>query len=97
MEPLCGGFGAVKPADDEIKSLVAKVKGDAEKKLGKNFAVFEAISYSSQVVGGTNYAVKVKVGENEYIHLTIFEALPCYGGKVELSEAEGGKTLADAL
>ena len=97
MEPMCGGFGAVKPADDEIKSLVAKVKGDAEKKLGKNYAVFEAVSYSAQVVCGTNYAVKVKVGENEYIHLTIFVALPCYGGKVELSEAEGGKTLADAL
>ena len=92
-----GGFGDAQPADEEIKSLVAKVKTETERKLGKKFGVFEAVSYSSQVVCGTNYIVKVKVGENEYVHLKIFEALPCYGGKVELNEAESGKTLADAL
>ena len=96
MEVL-GGFGDARPADEEIKSLVTKVKTEVEGKLGKKLRVFEAVSYSSQVVCGTNYVIKVKVGENEYVHIKIFEALPCYGGKVELNEVEGGKTLADAL
>ena len=94
---MLGGFGDAKPADNDVKSLVAKVKKEAEGKLGKNYSVFEAVSYSSQVVNGTNYVVKVKVGDNEYVHLTIYEALPCNGGKVQLNEAVGGKSLADPL
>ena len=94
---MLGGFGNAQPADDNVKSLVAKVKADTEGKLGKTFSVFEAVSFTSQVVNGTNYHVKVKVGDNDYVHVQVYEALPCYGGKVELKEAEGGKTLADAL
>ena len=97
MEPLCGGFGGARPVDDNIKAKVAQVKAAAEGKLGKTYATFEPVSYTSQVVNGTNYKVKVNVGENEYVHVKIYEKLPCYGGTLELTEAEGGKTLADAL
>ena len=95
--PICGGFNNVQPADDKIIPLVAQVKNETEAKLGKTFSVFEAVSYTSQVVGGKNYKVKVKVGENEYVHVKIFKALPCYGGNIQLLEAHGGKTLSDAL
>ena len=95
--PICGGYSQAQSPDEDIKSLVAQVKHEAETKLGKTFNVFEAVSYTYQVVCGMNYSVKVKVGENEYIHVTIFRALPCYGGNVELTEVQGGKTLADAL
>ena len=97
MEPLCGGFGGARPADDNVKAKVAQVKAATEGKLGKTYGVFEAVSYTSQVVNGTNYKVKVKVGDNDFVHVKFHEALPCYGGKIELSEAEGGKKLGDAL
>ena len=97
MEPCCGGFGDIHSADDDIKSLVLQVKPEVEKKLGKSFNVFEAVSYTFQVVAGKNYKVKVKIGENEYVHVTILKNLPCYGGKIELRETESGKTLADAF
>ena len=92
-----GGFGGAQPADDNVKSLVAKVKADTEGKLGKKYSTFEAVSFTSQIVNGTNYHVKVKVGDNAYVHVRVYQSLPCNGGKVELKEAEGGKSLADAL
>ena len=94
---MCGGFAGALPADDDVKALVAQVKADTEGKLGKTFPVFEAVSYQTQVVNGTNYKVKVKVGDNEFVHIKFHRALPCYGGKLTLNEVEGGKTLNDAL
>ena len=49
------------------------------------------------MVAGTNYLIKVKVGPEQYVHIKVWEKLPCYGGAKELSEAHGGKTLEDAL
>ena len=95
--PICGGFNKVQPADDEIIPLVAQVKNETEAKLGKTFSVFEAVSYNFQIVGGKNYKVKVKVGENEYVHVKIYKKLQAHGNNIELTKAEGGKTLADAL
>lgn len=33
---------------------------------------FVPVSYKTQVVAGTNYFVKVKTGESEFVHLRIF-------------------------
>ena len=41
--------------------------------------------------------IKVKVGNDQYVHIKVWKKLPCYGGAKELSEATGGKTLADPL
>ena len=45
-----------------VCALNFKVKADAEGKAGKAFAQFKAVSFSSQVVAGTNYFVKVNKG-----------------------------------
>jgi len=37
------------------------VRADVETKAGKKFAEFAAIEYSTQVVAGTNYFVKVRL------------------------------------
>lgn len=94
---MCGGFGQAKDADDEVKNMVKEMKQQTEQKLGKTFSEFEAVKYTTQVVAGTNYLVKVKVGPEQYVHIKIWKKLPCYGGACELSEAEGGKTLNDKL
>ena len=39
--------------------IISKVKVAAEVKTAKNYAVFSAICYKSQIVAGTNYFIKV--------------------------------------
>ena len=94
---MCGGFTGAKNADDKVKAMALELKAQTEQKLGATFSEFEAVKYKTQVVAGTNYLIKVKVGPEKYVHIKVWEKLPCYGGAKELSEAHGGKTLEDAL
>ena len=94
---MCGGFTNALDANDEVKAMALEVKAQTEQKLGATYPEFEAVKYKTQVVAGTNYLIKVKVGPEEYVHIKVWKKLPCYGGARELTEAEGGKTLADAL
>ncbi|CAN9506294.1 unnamed protein product [Ophioblennius macclurei] len=93
----CGGLGEPKEADEEIQQICDATKAHAEEKAGKTFSVFKAHSYSRQVVAGTNYFIKVHVGGDEYIHLRVFKALPCYGGHCELHGLQEGKTEKDPI
>ena len=94
---ICGGFGGPRPADDEVKELVKSVKAKIEEKANAQYTEFEAVSYTTQVVAGTNFKVKVKVGNDEYIHVKIFRPLPVNGTELEVTDVQTGKTLNDAL
>ena len=94
---ICGGFADAREADDEVKAMAKELKAQTEAKLGATYSEFEAVSYKTQVVAGTNYLIKVKVGPEQYVHIKVWKKLPCNGGAKELSEATGGKTLADPL
>ncbi len=94
---MCGGFGWPRPADDEVKELVKSVKSKVEEKANAQYAEFEAVSFTTQVVAGTNFIVKVKVGSDQYIHVKIFRPLPCNGTELEVSDVQTGKTLNDQL
>ena len=94
---MCGGFGGPRPADDEVKELVKSVKSKVEEKANAQYAEFEAVSFTTQVVAGTNFIVKVKVGSDQYIHVKIFRPLPCNGTELEVSDVQTGKTLNDQL
>ena len=94
---MCGGFTNALDANDEVKAMALEVKAQTEQQFGATYPEFEAVKYKTQVVAGTNYLIKVKVGPEEYVHIKVWKKLPCYGGARELTEAEGGKTLADAL
>uniref|UniRef100_A0AAV2L6D8 Cystatin-B n=1 Tax=Knipowitschia caucasica TaxID=637954 RepID=A0AAV2L6D8_KNICA len=76
----CGGTSTVKPADPEIQGICESVKEKVEEKANKKYATFEAKSYTTQVVAGTNYFVKVHVGGDDHVHLRIFKGLPHTGG-----------------
>ena len=94
---MCGGFGGPRPADDEVKELVKSVKSAIEEKANAKYNVFEAVSFTTQVVAGTNFIVKVKVGSDQYIHVKIFRPLPCNGTELEVLDVQTGKTLNDPL
>lgn len=95
--PLCGGIGEAKPADDDVKDILSQVKSQVEGKTNASYDCFEAVSYGTQVVAGTNYFIKVKVGEGKYIHVRVFRPLPCNNGSLELSAVEEGKTEQDPI
>ena len=48
-------------------------------------------------VAGTNYKVKIKVGDSAYIHATIFKPLPHTQTGPSVSKVDTGKSEADAL
>merc|ERR1711990_461983 len=73
MSMRLGGWSEENPADDEIQALVDRVKPDVGNHFGKNLNVFEAKTYRYQPVSGSMYIIKVHVGNDEYIHVKIWE------------------------
>ena len=61
-----------------------------EEKRNKKYNIFEAVKFTTQVVNGVMYRIKVKIGENEYIHLKALKDLPAKGGKVTLRNVADG-------
>ena len=57
---MCGGFADTRPADDQVKAMALEMKPKVEQALGETYSEFEAVSYTTQVVAGTNYKIKVK-------------------------------------
>ena len=84
---MMGGYYKENPMDNEVRSKVTKFKSEVESRLGKHFSKFEPLSYSTQVVAGKNYKVRIAVDEGKTILVTFNEALPSAGGQQSLSEA----------
>ncbi|XP_046854795.1 cystatin-B-like [Xenia sp. Carnegie-2017] len=77
MSSMVGGISSdLHPADAFIQELIEKVRSAAENKAGVKFDKYEAVSYKTQLVAGTNYFVKVDVGDGKYVHLRVFQPLP---------------------
>ena len=94
---MCGGFTNSRPADDNVKAIALEMKPKVEEALGTTYTQFEAVSFTTQVVAGTNYKIKVKVGDENYVHIKVFVPLPCNSTEKKLMSQESGKTLNDAL
>ena len=94
---MLGGPGAVQDADDQIKAIAKGMKGEAEKALGETYGEFEAVKFTKQIVNGTNYNIKVKVGGEKYVHIKVHVPLPAKKAPNELLEQSKDKTLADPL
>ena len=94
---MTGGFSEIREADEEVKILANQMKSKVENKLGESYDIFEAVLYTTQVVAGTNYKIKVHIGDERFVHIKIYVPLPCKNAPNELLEQEKGKSLADPL
>ncbi|XP_064629085.1 cystatin-B-like [Lineus longissimus] len=93
----CGGTGEQHAAGEEECKIVAELKGDVEKRTGKSYSTFEAVAVKTQVVAGTNYFIKVRVGDGDYIHLRVFKPLPYTDEPIQLIGVQEGKSESDPI
>jgi cystatin-A/B len=56
--------------------LSLQLKENIEAEVGQQFQNFELINYSTQVVAGTVYLMRVRVDGDEYLHVKIIKPLP---------------------
>ena len=92
-----GSFNNAKEATEEVQTLAKGMKDQVEKQLGQTFDRFDAVVFSTQVVAGTNYLIKVQVGEEKFVHIKVHVPLAFKNAPNELLECEGGKTFLDPL
>ena len=95
---VVGGPSEEKEANDEVKKMTEELKVSVEEKKNTKYTTFEAVKFTTQVVNGVMYRIKVKVGQDEYIHIKALKNLPAQGGKVVLrSVADGTFKLGDPI
>jgi hypothetical protein len=73
---LAGGFHTPKEADEETQSLVNSLLEEIEERLQYKIFDIKVVCYSTQVVAGINYLVKVQVNEEKFAHIKIAKPLP---------------------
>ncbi|NWX60764.1 CYTB protein, partial [Promerops cafer] len=74
-----------------------QVKSQFESQANTNCVVFTAIEYRTQVVAGTMYFIKVQDCDAAYVHLKVFQSLPCENQGPSLVSFQTGKTRDDPL
>ena len=95
---IIGGPTEEKEATDDVKKMVEELKTSVEEKKKTKYTTFEAVKFTTQVVNGIMYRIKIKVGEDEYLHVRALKSLPVHGGKVTLRNvSEGTFKLEDPL
>ena len=95
---MVGGPAEERDATDEVKKIANDLKKQVEEKRNTTFSTFEAVKYTTQVVAGVMYRIKVKVGDDQYLHLRVLKNLPNKGGNFLLRAVEEDTfKLADPL
>uniref|UniRef100_A0A8C9PHU0 Cystatin A n=3 Tax=Marmotini TaxID=337730 RepID=A0A8C9PHU0_SPEDA len=92
-----GGLTEAKPATEEIQEIANEVKPQLEEKTNESYEQFEAVEYKTQVVAGINYYIKVRVGDDTYMHLKVFKGLPGQNEKLVLTGYQTNKSKDDEL
>lgn len=72
---ICGGHSQAKQPDQEIIGLANSLKSQIESQAGFNFADFQVLSYTTQVVAGINYRLTIQAGDKT-LEVVIYKPLP---------------------
>jgi len=63
MTSMPGGLTATKPITEEVKQIAITCRPDIEAKAGRQFMSFTPTEFATQVVAGTNFFIKIDVGD----------------------------------
>ncbi|XP_062905925.1 cystatin-B-like [Mobula hypostoma] len=96
-QTACGGVDEEKPVTQEVQQLADSVKPQVEEKAGKTFDTFVVTVYKTQVVAGINHFFKIHVGGSDYIHVKVYEKLPCHGSEKEVLGIQNNKSKDEEL
>ena len=82
---MCGGASSEMQADDEIQSIADWFRSQLESSFGREFYEFTAETYTSQVVNGVNYSIKIRTGDQEWVKIEVYKPLECSGEAMTLN------------
>ena len=63
-----GGTSNPTPVNDEVKKLADEIKPVVERKAGRKFKLWKPLQFTSQVVAGVNFFIKVEVDAG-FVHI----------------------------
>jgi hypothetical protein len=92
---MLGAPSAIK-TDEEGLQKMREYRTLVESHAVTTYPIFEPVQYTTQVVSGTNYQVKVKVGEDKYIHFKVNDPTPM-SNNLDLMEFKEPCTLDETL
>ena len=84
---MCGGHSQSHPANAEVQEMLNHHKEHILAQLAIGHHDIKAISYTTQVVAGTNYKVLVEISGKHY-SVTIFKSLPDKGTETKVTSVE---------
>jgi len=72
---LCGGTSEEKEIKEEVEKICHDLKEKIEEHIGHKMETFKPTKYKDQVVAGTNYFVKIDIGNGDCVHVRIYQDL----------------------
>merc|ERR1719427_370774 len=81
---MAGGWNEWNDATDEVQTVADSVRTAAEGQHGP-FKMYNAASFKSQVVAGTNYNIRVDVGQETYLEIVVYQH---WSGRTSLTSAD---------
>lgn len=92
-----GNKKTLREADSEFINWTKSFKDQVESQLNKHFDTFDAVSFTTEMLAGSSYKIKVHVGDDQYIHMNVFRPLPNSNEVEKVVQIEEGRTQADEL
>ncbi len=89
-------FDKQRPVTEEVTQIANQMRYQIEAAMNSKFPIWEPTFYCQRFREGTDYRIKIKVGEeNKYIHVKIHK--PDNGGELKLLTYVGGKVYHDPI
>ncbi len=89
-------FDNQRPCNEEATQIANQMRYQIEAAMNQKFDLWEPTFYCTRYREGTDYRIKIKIGEvNRYIHVKIHK--PENGGDLQLLTYVGGKVYHDPI
>lgn len=94
---MLGAHSQPRAGDENSQAIADQVKHAASGQLGHPFNQYRVVAYTSQVVAGMNYKLKIEIDQGEHIHLHVYVPLPHTNQPPSITHFERNKMVSDPL